>query len=275
MNLKAAILDWAGTVVDFGSCAPVVAMHAVFEQEGLPVDEGIIRRYMGMAKREHVKAILSEPETAERWRKAKASAWSEHDVERIMMALEPAITEAARSCAVLIPGAADAVSRLRAQGLRIGSTTGYTRAMMGGILDRASEQGYSPDCLVCAGETAQGRPAPLMIWKALVELGVWPAAAAVVVDDAPVGIAAGRHAGCWCIGVAGSGNGVGLAEQAFMQLSQEERRTRMAAVAESFVAVRADFVVASIADLPDAVAKIDAHIAAGRKPGDEAAAIWI
>ena len=91
MKLQAAVLDWAGTVIDFGSRAPVLAMEEVFCAEGLPIGEGVIRRFMGMAKREHVTAILSEPETASRWRTAKGAAWSEHDVDRIMTALEPAM----------------------------------------------------------------------------------------------------------------------------------------------------------------------------------------
>lgn len=275
MKLEAAILDWAGTVIDFGSRAPVMAMDSVLQGEGLPISHDLIRRYMGMAKREHVIAILSEPDIAERWAQAKGRAWSEHDVDRMMVALEPAMADAADLCAKLIPGAAQAVLALRASGLRIGSTTGYTRTMMAGILEAAREQGYDPDSVVCAGETLQGRPAPLMIWKCLVELGVWPAASAVVADDAPVGIEAGRHAGCWCVGLAGSGNGVGMMEDAFTQLSHDERRTRMAPVAEAFVAAGADFVVATIADLPRVAAEIGARMAAGGRPQDRACDVWV
>jgi phosphonoacetaldehyde hydrolase len=275
MKLQAAILDWAGTVIDFGSRAPVIAMDGVFRGEGLPIGEDLIRRYMGMAKREHVTAILSEPETAKRWIEVKGSVWSEHDVDRMMVALEPAMANAASLCATLIPGASAAVSALRARGLRIGSTTGYTRTMMADILTAARNQGYDPDSVVCAGDTAQGRPAPLMIWKCLVELGVWPAASVVVADDAPVGIEAGRHAGCWCVGLAGSGNGVGLTEDAFIQLSQDERRTRMVPVADAFVEAGADFVVATITDLPEVAAEIEARMAVGCKPHDRSCDVWV
>ena len=275
MKLRAAVLDWAGTVIDFGSRAPVLAMEEVFCAEGLPIGEDVIRRFMGMAKREHVTAMLSEPETASRWRTAKGAAWSEHDVDRIMTALEPAMAAAASRCAVLIPGAVEAVDALRARGLAIGSTTGYTRTMMGAIVERARAQGYAPDTIVCAGETHQGRPAPLMVWKALVDLGVWPAAAALVADDAPVGIEAGRHAGCWCVGLAGSGNGLGLDEGTFTQLSQDERKRRMVPAIASLTAAGADFVIATLSDLPDVVAEIDVRLAAGGKPGERIATVWM
>ena len=68
------------------------------------------------------------------------------------------MTTAAAHAATLIPGAAETVAELRALGVRIGSGTGYTREMMAPILARAAEQGYSPDVVVCAGETPSGRP---------------------------------------------------------------------------------------------------------------------
>ncbi len=274
MHLKAAILDWAGTVVDFGSRAPAIAMDAVFRGEGVPLRESVIRRYMGMAKREHVVAILSEPESAAAWRTAKDTNWSDGDVDRMMIALEPAMADAAETCADLIPGAMDAIETLRARGMRVGSTTGYTRTMMAGIVRAAANQGYRPDVVVCAGETAQGRPAPLMIWKCMVELGIWPASAAVVADDAPVGVLAGRHAGCWSVGLAGSGNGVGLTHDAFITLSRDEQKERMSGVAQEFLAAGADFVVTTLAELPAVVEEIEARLLRGESPGAQTGHVW-
>ena len=99
---------------------------------------------------------------------------------------------------------------MRAAGLKVGSSTGYTRAMMEPVLIRAAEQGYTPDHLVCSGETPEGRPSPLMIYKACAELGVWPLSRVIKVDDAEAGIAEGRAAGCFTVGLSASGNGVGL-----------------------------------------------------------------
>lgn len=268
MKLQAAIFDWAGTMVDFGSRAPMLALREVFASEGVEAEEAEIRRHMGMAKREHVTAILSEADVGARWRRAKGADWNEADVDRIMEALEPAMRAAAAKCVDLVPGAAEVAESLRARGLRIGSTTGYTRTMMTEILRGAERQGYAPEMVVCAGDTAQGRPAPLMIWKCLVEFGVWPAAAAVVIDDAPVGLAAGRHAGCWTVGLAGSGNGVGLSQAEFTALSRPERLRRMRAVADEFLAAGADFVIETVADLPELVVEIDRRLADGDLPGE-------
>ena len=80
MSVQAVIFDWAGTMVDFGSRAPVVAMMRVFEAEGVPVSEALVRRFMGTAKREHVIAMLSDEGTGESWRSKNGRVWCEADV---------------------------------------------------------------------------------------------------------------------------------------------------------------------------------------------------
>lgn len=266
-GIEAVLFDWAGTVIDFGSRAPVVAMDRVFAAEGIALDEHVIRRFMGMAKREHVISILSEPEIGARWHEAKGSNWTEADVDRLMVALEPAMQAAATEHSQLIPGAATAVSALRAKGVKVGSTTGYTRTMMAGILPTAAAEGYTPDVTICAGETAQGRPAPLMLWAAMAHLQAWPAGRCVAVDDAPVGIEAGRNAGVWTVGVVASGNGLGFDAGAWAALSGSKQAARLAPVIESFRAAGADFVIPSVADLAVAIGAIEDAIEAGRFPG--------
>ena len=271
--IKAVIFDWAGTMVDFGSRAPVMAMMSVFEARNAPIGEALVRQFMGSAKRDHVKLILSTPQGEAAWRKASDRPWTEEDVDGIMEALEPAMAEAARTCSALIPDALDTVRWLRARGIRIGSTTGYTRPMMQGILPSAAEQGYEPDVTVCAGETRLGRPAPEMIWRVLSALQAWPVAHCVKVDDAPVGIAAGRNAGLWTVGVAASGNGTGLSLAKYEGLSPDARRKAAEGAIAELTAAGADFVIASVADLPQVIERIEISLREGKLPGGAPAAV--
>jgi phosphonoacetaldehyde hydrolase len=105
-----------------------------------------------------------------------------------------------------------------------------------------------------------------MTWKAMVDLGVWPARACVKVDDATVGIQEGVEAGVWTIGVAASGNGVGLALAEFTALSSEDRKTRVAASAKALRAAGAHFVVNSVADIPALLPELEARITTGASP---------
>jgi len=161
--------------------------------------------------------------------------------------------QAARDCATLIPGAADVAQTLQARGVKIGSCTGYSREMMADILPLAREQGYVPDCLVCAGETPAGRPSPLMVWKNLVELGIWPADACAKVDDTEVGIAEGRAAGVWTVGVVRSGNLVGLSDADLAALPDDDCEARLATAKDRLLAAGADCVIDTVADLQQAL----------------------
>jgi phosphonoacetaldehyde hydrolase len=105
-----------------------------------------------------------------------------------------------------------------------------------------------------------------MMWKALVELGAWPARACVKVDDAVVGIGEGLEAGAWTVGLSASGNGVGLDREALAALPDAERARRIEASARALRDAGAHYVVESVADLAPVLAQIEARIAAGETP---------
>lgn len=266
LAMRAVVLDWAGTMIDYGSRAPVVALQRLFAVAGVPITEAEARADMGRAKRDHIRAILAEPRIAAAWSHLHGSTPTADDIDRLHDDITPIMRDAARDCAVLIPGAADVVARLRAAAVGIGSCTGYTRAMMADILPRAAEQGYAPDVVVCSGDTAEGRPSPLMLWQVLVDLGAWPASACVKVDDATVGIAEGKAAGTWTVGVAASGNGVGLSRADLLALAPDERARRIDSAAAALRAAGADYVIDSVADLWPVLKTIAGRIAAGERP---------
>ena len=243
------ILDWAGTMVDFGCQAPVIALQQAFELRGVRLGERSARRDMGRAKIDHVRSLLQDPAVAGAWIDARGSKASEADIAALMTDLGPLMREQAMRASRLIDGGRAAVEALRAEGLKVGSSTGYTREMMDPVLREAAVQGYVPDHLVCAGETPTGRPSPLMVYKACAELGIWPLSRVVKVDDTETGIAEGRAAGCFSIGIAASGNGVGLTQEAWAVLSNAERAAPVAAAEKALLAAGADAVIDTIAGL--------------------------
>jgi phosphonoacetaldehyde hydrolase len=247
------IFDWAGTMVDFGCRAPVHALLEAFRNHGVSLSEPEVRRDMGKAKADHVRALLEDARIAAAWLSANGAPPGSRDCEALIAELGPLMREQAGQSATLIEGARACVEALRAAGLRIASSTGYTREMMQPVLERAAAQGYAPDHLVCSGETPQGRPSPLMIYKACAELGVWPLSRVVKVDDAEAGVAEGRAAGCLTVGVAASGNGVGLSAAALAALPAPERAARIAAAGKGLQAAGADIVLDSVAGLVPAL----------------------
>jgi phosphonoacetaldehyde hydrolase len=256
MSLKTrfdlVIFDWAGTMVDFGCVAPVKALIEAFGAAGVVIDAATARRDMGRAKIEHVRALLREPTVAAAWRAHHGGSATAVDVDALMARLGPLMREHAARASTLIPGARDTFESLRAAGLRVASSTGYTREMMQPVLARAAQQGYLPEHVVCSGETPAGRPSPLMIYKACAELGVWPLSRVVKVDDAEAGIAEGKAAGAFTVGVA-SGNELGLSLEELQALAASERDSRIASARQALLAAGADLVIDSVAQLVPAL----------------------
>ena len=243
------MFDWAGTMVDFGSRAPVLALIEAFRLSGVPAEEAEARADMGRAKADHIRAMLAQPRLAAAWKEARGKAPDEAAAAEVLDTLQEPMIRLARETAHLVPGAAETVARLREEGITIASCTGYSREMMEAILPTAKAEGYAPDLVVCANETAQGRPSPLMVYKACADLGIWPLTRVVKVDDAEVGMAEGRNAGCFTVGVAASGNAIGLSVEELAALDPADRADRVAAAGERLMAAGADEVIDSVADL--------------------------
>lgn len=265
-RLKAVVLDWAGTMVDHGSQAPMGVFRRSFAAFGVEISPDEARGPMGMAKRDHIRAVMTLPRVAKTWMAQHGAAPTEADIDRVYAVFVPMNVAVVTDYATLIEGAAATVAAIRARGLKIGSTTGYTREIMAPLLPLAAAQGYAPDSLVCAGDLPEGRPSPLMMYRTFLDLGVWPAWSVVKVDDTEVGIAEGLNAGCWAVGVALSGNAFGLnaAETAALAPADFARRRD-----DAYGRLRragAHHVIDSVADLPGTLGEIEAALARGERP---------
>lgn len=258
-KFKAAIFDWAGTTVDFGSFAPMGVFIKALAEFGIDITIEEARAPMGAAKWDHIHALLQMPEVAAQWADKYGRAPSNADVDAIFKVFVPMNEIVAADYADLIPGTIESIADLRRRGMKIGSTTGYTRSIMEHVLPVAAAQGYSPDNLVCSDDLAEGRPGPLGIYKCMVDLAVYPPAAILKVDDTAPGIAEGKSAGCVTVGLALSGNAVGktLEELAVMSVAEiavlRDHATRLLKDAG------ADHVIDSIRDLPQLVTQLEAY----------------
>lgn len=265
-RIQAVILDWAGTVVDHGSRAPMGAFVRAFAELGVPIGVADARGPMGMAKRAHIRAVGQSAAVGPAWRARHGHDFGDADVEAVFAVFEPLNVASVLEHADFIPGSLEALGWLKARGIRIGSTTGYTRPIMEKLLPVAASAGYAPEVVVCAGDLPAGRPSPLMMWHAMAQMGVWPAATVVKVDDTPVGIGEGRAAGTWSVGVALSGNIAELSAEELGSLSESELGEIRARATAELVAGGADLIIDSVAQLPDAIVVIEARMAAGERP---------
>jgi phosphonoacetaldehyde hydrolase len=264
--VKAVILDWAGTTVDHGSLAPVRVLQQVFAKRGVPISEEEARRDMGVLKADHIRKILFDANVSARWRDVVGHAPAEADVESLFANFVPLQLECLVKYSVVIDGVARTVARLRQRGIRIGSTTGYTRVMLNLILQPAAEQGYRPDCAITPDDVDAGRPHPWMIFANAIRMKVEPLEAIVKIGDTPVDIEEGLRAGVWTIGVARTGNMIGLSAEDFAALAPAEQTARLVNARAKLAAAGAHVVIDAVADCESALDSIEARIRNGERP---------
>ncbi len=264
--LKAAVFDWAGTVIDHGSQAPMGVFVKTFKQFGVDITVAEARGPMGMAKRDHIKTLMAVPRIAAAWEKAQGAAPDEAAIDRVYEVFVPMNVEAVTDYCTMIEGAVPAINRMRARGMKIGSTTGYTRSIMAKVLPLAAAQGYAPDNLVCAGDLSEARPSAMMMYRTFLDLGVWPAHTVVKVDDTGVGIGEGLNAGCWTVGVAVSGNAFGLNPAETAALTPAEFAKMRDAAYADLRRTGAHYVIDSVADMDAVLDDIEGRLARGERP---------
>jgi phosphonoacetaldehyde hydrolase len=266
MRLEAVIFDWAGTVIDHGSLAPVRAVSELFARRGVPVREQDIRRDMGLFKKDHIRRLLQAPEVSAAFSAKTGRKPDERDVEEMFGEFGPLQMEILDEYSQLISGVPQTTDHVRRLGLRLGSTTGYTRPMLDRLVSRAALQGYRPEVSLCPDDVGGGRPQPWMCFRLALHFRLSSVAAAVKVGDTVSDIQEGLNAGMWTVGVSDTGNEIGLSEADWAALTVEDRKRRSAAAGENLRATGAHYVIESVSGLTPILEDIERRLGAGERP---------
>ncbi|WP_396126649.1 phosphonoacetaldehyde hydrolase [Acidicapsa ligni] len=241
------MLDWAGTTVDHGSVAPVLALQTLFAQHGIVLSDDDARHDMGLLKRDHIRAILGLPSVRTQWLSVTGREPGDEDVSSLFTEFGPLQMKIIVQHSQLIDGVVPTIQAWKARGLRIGSTTGYTREMLAPVLARAAQEGYQPDTSVCPDEVNGGRPAPWMLARNMQLLEVYPPSTCVKIGDTVSDIDEGKNAGMWTIGLTRTGNMIGLDLASWSNLPEDQKQLRLKSAGERLLDAGADFIAEDLA----------------------------
>ena len=197
--LKLVVLDMAGTTVrDQHEVEACFAQAAT--ATGLHASAGRILAVQGMAKR-HVFELLWQEQLGPT---AAVRSQVEHSYQVFRE-----ILEAYYRVQEVVPteGCLELFAFLRSQGIRIALTTGFYREVTDLILGRlgwdagldAQRRGNAHsliDLSIASDEVVEGRPAPLMIQRAMRTFGITDPRQVYNVGDTPSDLESGRRAGC-------------------------------------------------------------------------------
>ena len=160
LALQAVVFDWAGTIVDHGSRAPVAAFREIFRRWGVPITVKEARRPMGMEKRDHIVALLAMPRIADAWRQVHRHDAGAAEIDQMYHEFLPVQSELLPQHDDVVPGVREVIDVCRQRGLRIGSSSGYAVPLMEKLVPLARSRGLHVDAVVSASEVRAGRPAP-------------------------------------------------------------------------------------------------------------------
>jgi phosphonatase-like hydrolase len=195
------VLDVGGTILeDRGDV--VEALQSALGQRDIVVSAADIAPWRGAAKRAVIQHFVDQrSKSNEADRKTLAGEIYKSFVERVSEAYKAVPP---------IPGAEEAIRKLRENEYLVAASTGFDREIVMPIFRRLGWERYFA-AIVTSDDVSQGRPAPYMIFHAMETARVNSVAEVMAVGDTPLDLRAASNAGVR--GVVGVLSGAGTAEQ--------------------------------------------------------------
>ena len=89
--------------------------------------------------------MLKMPRIAEEWKRVHGREWTKEDVDKVYELSESSIMDVLINHADPKPYLLETIDYLKKNGIKVGSTTGYTDEMMAVVTVEAAKKGYTPD----------------------------------------------------------------------------------------------------------------------------------
>jgi phosphonatase-like hydrolase len=212
------IFDFAGTMLrDDG--AVLNAYRSSLGRHDIQYTEQDLAERRGAAKRAVFRELAG---------RTGRTAASDALADRALSDFEAALQEEYTSGDLApIEGAETTARWLTERGVKTALSSGFDRGLVDLLVGRLGWQSLF-DRVLSADDASAGRPAPYLIFRALIDLGVHDLARVAVVGDTPLDLAAASNARArWVIGVLSGAHGI-----------------------ETLGAVRHTHLLRSVADLP-------------------------
>ena len=213
-----AAFDMAGTTVDEHGDV-YRALRGCVEETGVPVAADDLQTWMGADKVEAIGALLRAGRAAAVEGTGTSAEPTPSEVDACFDRFRSLLAESYRANPpVSLPGVEEAIGGLRAAGIAVALTTGFSREVAGSVLEALGwtvgpsgalpptrtgdpartaplDPAHTVDALVCADEVAAGRPFPYMIHRAMERTGVADVRSVLVAGDTVLDVEAGLASG--------------------------------------------------------------------------------
>jgi beta-phosphoglucomutase len=186
----AAIFDMDGVLID-SYRAHYQSWVEMAARRGLSISEQQFKTSFGRTSRESM---------AQFW---GAGRFSDEEVRAMDQEKETAFRRIIAAAFPAMPGAAEIVAALHKAGFGVAVGSSAPRENVDAVIDRLGVRDQL-GAAVTGSDVERGKPDPQIFLTAAQRLDV-PPARCVVIEDAPVGVAAAAAAGMACVGLASTG----------------------------------------------------------------------
>eukprot|EP00164_Ancoracysta_twista_P004368 GFYU01005889.1.p2 GENE.GFYU01005889.1~~GFYU01005889.1.p2 ORF type:complete len:285 (+),score=111.40 GFYU01005889.1:85-939(+) len=265
-KVQAVIMDVEGVVCDYGMNIHADAMVAAFAAKNMNISkEQALTQGSGsepVPKKNHITAILQSISTL--WEDTHKKPFNNWDVEAIYKDFLSNVRDKAAGYANAVPGAVECIQRLQRDDVKVVASTDYPTEVSGPVTDAARAGGFKHDAVVTLSDVSADKlpPSPWRMYKAMENLGIWPANAIIRVAGTPQGIAEAHNAGMWTVGIARSPHFGGDSHDEF----NAQIKAGINAAADRLYAAGAHVVIEGIWDFEKALDRIQVRASEGQKP---------
>ncbi len=257
-KIEMVVFDWAGTMVDYGSCAPVDVFDRTFKKKGIELTKEEINKPMGMEKKCHIRTILNFERVKMLFNELYNRDFTEKDVEELYDIFEKDLYEVVLEYTVAIYSVVETLNTLKEMGIKVGSTTGYTSAMMEKVTQKAKTIGIAPDVVITPDVANNAsRPSPFMIFECMKKLSVESVANIIKVGDTKMDILEGKNAGVITVGLLEGSNMLGLSKDEYSKLTKSEQDELKLIAKQKYLDAGANFVINNMSELLDVIKAIN------------------
>ena len=192
--MKPALIvsDFAGTLMREEG-AVIVAYRSAFDAVGIPFSEADILARRGASKLGVFRELAGRAYGSE-----EAEGVARSGLEKFQTELHDVYRD---HPVAAIPGADTALRRFREAGVPVAASSGFPRDLFLYLIERLGWRDVFVS-LVSADDVPAGRPAPYLIFRAMMDAGVEDVRRVAVVGDTALDLQAGMRAGAgWVVGV--------------------------------------------------------------------------
>ena len=193
------VSDFAGTAMKEAG-AVLTAYRLALTEQDIPFTEDDLAARRGASKRGVFRELAARRFEGDRMEQSASNG---------LASFEAALRrEYEQSDVREVEGAAAAFEALKVAGVKVALTSGFDRGLVDLLITKL---GWADlfDCVLASDDAPAGRPAPYLIYRAMIDLGVHDAGRVAVVGDTPLDLQSGMNARAgWVIGVLSGAHGI-------------------------------------------------------------------